>query len=123
MAELDDISSEELFNSALSDLPDVTEEVTESEPQGETRDRDEQGRFVAKTEEPEPKPEAEQVKPAEPKEEAQIPSWRARELRERADAAEARSRQFEAQLRSLQPRPEPAAKPDLCSKNRTNLSG
>jgi hypothetical protein len=114
MAELDEISSEELFNSALNDdAPEATEQVAESEPQGETRERDEQGRFVAKTEEPEPKPEATQeTKPAEPKEEA-VPSWRLREIREERDQLRARLAQFE---RQTQPKPEPAAKPDMFEK-------
>ncbi len=108
-----EISSEELFNSAMNEVePEVAEIAAEGESQIA---RDEQGRFAAKSEEVEAKPEAAQeAKPAvDVKEEAQIPSWRARELRERADAAEARARQFEAQLRSLQPKPEPVAKPDI----------
>lgn len=115
MADLDEgLSNEELFSSALSDLPEP-EAKPEVEAESETRARDDQGRFVEKQAEPEkPKAEAEQAaKPAEQKEEAQIPSWRARELRERADAAEARARQFEAQLRSLQPKPEATARPDI----------
>jgi hypothetical protein len=92
--------------------PEATEQVAESETQGETRDRDEQGRFVAKTEEAEPKLEATQeIKPAEPKEEA-VPSWRLREIREERDQLRARLAQFERQA----PKPEPVAKPDMFEK-------
>ena len=109
-----DVSSEELFNSALSDEPPEVVEQTAESDQGVARD--EQGRFAPKAEEPaKPEPEA-QAKPAEPKEEAQVPSWRLRELRERAEAAETRARQIEQQLLALRPKPEPVAKPDIFEK-------
>lgn len=115
---MDELSNEELFNSALSDeIPEakVTAEAPEPEQreEGDTRARDDQGRFVAKTEEPEAKPDAKQeVKPvAEQKDEAQIPSWRLREIREERDALRVRL----AALQS-QPKAEPIAKPDIFEK-------
>jgi hypothetical protein len=109
-----EISDGELFQSALSDELPAEQPVTEqvAEPVA----RDEQGRF-AKSEEVQPKPEEQQAAPpVEQKEEAQVPSWRLRELRERAEAAETRARTIEQQLLALQPKPEPQAKPDLFEK-------
>jgi hypothetical protein len=110
-----EVSDGELFESALSnEQPEVTVEQTTTEGEGVARD--EQGRFAkSETVEP-PKAEVEQAKPVETKEEAQVPSWRLRELRERAEAAETRARTIEQQLLALQPKPEPQAKPDIFEK-------
>lgn len=110
---MENISDEELFKSALSnDTPEVAEQVTEERV--DTRARDEQGRFVEKTE-PEPKPEPEaQAKPAEPKEEAIVPSWRLKEIREERDALRAQLAQFQRQAPPKPP--EPVAKPDIFEK-------
>lgn len=113
MAELVELSSEELFNSALTDeTPEVTEQVAADE--GDTRARDEHGRFVAKAEEPEPKLEAEQVKPVEQKEPAESPGMR--QLREAYERAERRASEYERRLLAMQPKPEPVAKPDIFEK-------
>lgn len=116
-----DISNEELFANALSDEPiEAVEASPEPQPEPEKpaddRPRDEHGRFAPKPEEPEKKPE-EQAKP-EPKEDAQVPSWRLRELREAREAAERRAQELERRLMSFQQqqRPEPAPKPDLFEK-------
>lgn len=110
-----EISNEELFNSALSDeTPEVTtqQEVTESEQQGDTRARDEQGRFTKQEEAAqEAKPEAEQQAKPEPKDEGQIPSWRLREIREERDQLRQQLAMFQRQAQ--QPKAEPQAKPDL----------
>lgn len=113
MAELDELSSEELFNSALNDeQPEVVEQAIEGE--GDTRARDEHGRF-AKSEEVEPKPEATQeIKPAEPKEPAESPG--VRQLREALERSNRRADEVERQLIALRPKPEPVAKPDMFEK-------
>lgn len=113
-----EISNEELFNSALSDeQPTVTEQVTE----GEGVNRDEQGRFAPKSEEPETKPVATQeAKPAEQPAPVETVGMRQlREAHERAErrALEAERRALEAERRALQPKPaEPEVKPDLFEK-------
>lgn len=106
-----EISNEELFNSALSDeQPTVTEQVTE----GEGVNRDEQGRFAPKSEEPETNPVATQeAKLAE--QPAPVETVGMRQLREALDRAERRAQ--EAERRALQPKPtEPEVKPDLFEK-------
>lgn len=109
MAEIDEVSNEELFNSALTDeAPDVVEQTATDE--GDQRARDEHGRFVAKTEEPEPKPETEQAKPVETKDEAHVPSWRLKEIREERDQLRQQLAQFMARN---QPQIEKPAKPDI----------
>lgn len=113
MAELDGISNEELFNSALNDeQPEVIEEIAEGE--GDSRARDEHGRFVAKTEGPESKPESGQVKPVETKEPAESPGMR--QLREAYERAERRASEYERRFLALQPKPDPVAKPDIFEK-------
>lgn len=106
--ELDDT---ETFREAMAEEPKQTE--------GE-RPRDDKGRFVAaeKTAEPEAKAEVvqqpaqqEQPKeaaqapvetPAEPKEEANVPSWRLREVREAREAAERRAEEVTRERYQLQ---------------------
>ena len=112
MAELNELSSEELFNSALTDeAPDVVEQTAADE--GDQRARDEHGRFVAKTEEPEPKPETEQAKPVEAKDEAHVPSWRLKEIREERDALRQQNAELQRRFQASQPKPEPVAKPSI----------
>ena len=119
MAEMDD---KELFSSAMTDepTPETTEQPVaqpEATPQQDGRPRDEHGRF-ARTE-PEPQPEPQQPtaqQPDQARDEAQIPSWRLREMREEKDAAVQRYLETQRQLEMLQrqmPKPEPAPKPDL----------
>lgn len=113
-----DIEDKELFESATNDEPI---EVAAEEPVAEVNDgppRDDQGRFAPKAEEaPAPEPVA-----AEPqgKDEAYVPSWRLRELREEREAAIERANRIEEsyqrQLQELQarlPKQEPAKAPDV----------
>ena len=122
-----DIDDKELFSSAMADDP-IPEAETEapapqetSAPQQEERPRDEHGRFAAskqaaqEVQGDQPAPAAE---PPQAKEEANVPSWRLREVREEAERrvaeTEARwQRQFEMLQRQNQPRPEPKPAPDL----------
>src|SRR5687768_10943504 len=104
-----DIDDKELFESAIADDPET--EPAEQPEQVEGQPRDEQGRFAPKAEtEPEqPTPEVQAEQPA--REEANVPSWRLREVREEADRriaeAEARmQRQFEMLQRQNQPKAE-----------------
>ena len=119
-----DLDDKELFSSAMTadEIPEVkTEALAEAPAQEETphqeeRPRDEQGRFAKQVEpEPEPKtsPQAEQAK-----EEANVPSWRLREVREEAERRVAETnaqwqRQFEMLQRQNQPKPEPTPVPDM----------
>ena len=124
-----DIDDKELFSSATSDeqIPEVNTEAPEApqeakEPAAETpqqdeRPRDEHGRFVsqqpAATSQPEPA--AGQPQPAKD-DDARIPPWRLREMREERDAIHQRylamQRQFEL-LQQQMPKPEPKPAPDL----------
>jgi hypothetical protein len=127
------IDSAEMFRDAMSEEPAA--EVTAPEPTEtaeERRARDEKGRFVAQEPEPAPVETPPAVTPApEAKDEAQVPSWRLREVRERGEAAERRAeqeaqekfalrQQFDAMQRELAqlkaPKPEPVdfyANPEL----------
>ena len=116
------MDDKELFSSAMTadEIPDAADtpaETPETEtPQQEERPRDEQGRF-AKQVEPEPKPE-QQAQVPEAKEEANVPSWRLREVREEAERRVAETnaqwqRQFEMLQRQNAPKPEPVPAPDL----------
>jgi hypothetical protein len=113
---MDELSDQELFQSALSDDP-IEAPVTEAEiePKGDDRPRDEQGRFAAKSEEPEPEaPKTEtQAAPEPPKE---TESVGVRQLREAFERQQRRNAELEQQLMSLRPKPEPAPKPDLFEK-------
>ena len=116
-----DTNDKELFDSALTDEPieQVTADETVSEqPVNDGQPRDDQGRFATKAEEP---PAAQPVA-TEPqgKDEAFVPSWRLRELREEREAAIERANRLEEnyqrQLRELQaklPKPEPQKAPDV----------
>lgn len=113
MAELDELSSEELFNSALSDeQPEATEQVAEVEASDDQRARDELGRFAPKSEEVEAKPEAEQAKPVE----QPVESQGVKQLREALERANRRADEVERRLLSMQPKLEPVAKPDIFEK-------
>ena len=118
-----DIDDKELFSSAMTDEPisEAAEQPAaqpDETPQQDGRARDEHGRFVSQQPaEPQSEPQAPQA--AEPaKDEANVPSWRLREVREEAERrvaeTEARwQRQFEAMQRQNQPKPEPKPAPDL----------
>jgi len=122
-----DIDDKELFSSAMADdqIPEAAEQPAEAPapetPRQEDRPRDEHGRFAASRQaaqevqgdQPEQVAEAPQAK-----EEANVPSWRLREVREEAERrvaeTEARwQRQFEMLQRQNQPKPEPTPAPDL----------
>ena len=122
-----DVDDKELFSSAMNDEP-VTEVVTDApaEPAAETPQqdklpRDEQGRFApkqAEQSEPAPAPAEGEQTPAQAKDEANVPSWRLREVREEAERriaeTEARwQRQFIELQRQSQPKPELKPAPDL----------
>lgn len=121
-----DITDQELLNDALN--PDVVEHVeTQEAPAVDTGDtnaqpRDDSGRFAPK----QPaavveQPVGQQPVTAEPpSEEAHVPSWRMRELREERDAAVRRNQEIEAnfqrQIAELQnrlPKQEPQPVPDM----------
>lgn len=114
----DQIDSSDLFESAMSDEPvaqGAPEPEAVAEPTGQPRD--EHGRFAAKVE---PEPVAPTPQPAADhgKEEANVPSWRLREIAEerrqalaRAEQAEREAAQFRERLAALErqnaPKPEP----------------
>ncbi len=115
-----DIEDKELFDSATSDEP--IEQVVADEPAAEQevegQPRDDQGRFAAKAEEPVV---AEPVA-AEPqgKEEAYVPSWRLREIREERQAEQRRFQETQSQLQrqiaelsARVPKQEPQPAPDV----------
>jgi hypothetical protein len=112
--EIEELSNDELFNSALSNDPIEAAEA-EIEPKGDERQRDEQGRFAAKSEEPaEPEPKVEtQVKPEPTKE---VETVGMRQLREAFERQARKNVELEQQLLSLRPKPEPVAKPDIFEK-------
>jgi hypothetical protein len=122
-----DIDDKELFSSAMADdqIPEAAEQPADAPapetPRQEDRPRDEHGRFAASRQaaqevqgdQPEQAAEVPQAK-----EEANVPSWRLREVREEAERriAEERAqwqRQFEMLQRQNQPKPEPKPAPDL----------
>lgn len=112
-----DIEDKELFDSALSNEPVEQVAVDEPAPEQQVDDgqpRDDQGRFA-------PKGETEPVA-AEPqgKEEAYVPSWRLREMREEREATERRFQESQAQwqrqiaeLQAKLPKEEPKPAPDV----------
>lgn len=113
---MDELSNEELFQSALSDEPIAAPATPEPEVEPkDDRPRDEQGRFAPKAEEPaEPEPKPETQPKAEPAKE--VESVGMRQLREAFERQSRRTAELEQQLRASQPRPEPAPKPDLFEK-------
>lgn len=112
-------NDKELFESALSDEPIemvAADEPVAEQPVNDGPARDEQGRFAPK----EPEPVAAQPMAEAPKDEAHVPSWRLREERERAESAERRAREIEAnfqrqfqELQSRLPKQEPTPAPDV----------
>jgi hypothetical protein len=120
------MDDQELFNAAMSDeapAPEPVQEQPAPEPAQEGPARDEHGRFTPKVEQIEARPVEEPVLVEQPKpveQDAQVPSWRLRELREereaaakRAEAAEERANRAEAMARQLQARVEPPKTPDM----------
>jgi hypothetical protein len=118
-----DIDDKELFSSAMADaeIPEVSEQPAEAPAQETTqqddRPRDEHGRFAPKQPaEPDPEPPAPPQAVQAATDEAQIPPWRLREMREERDAANQRYQETQRQLEMLQrqmPKPEPKPAPDL----------
>ncbi len=115
-------NDKELFDSALTDEPieqvAADEPVIEAQPVEEGQARDEQGRFAAKAEE-QPVAAEPQAKP-DGKEEAFVPSWRLREMREEREATERRYQESQAQwqrqiaeLQSRLPKQEEQPAPDV----------
>lgn len=114
-----DITDKEILDSALTDeLPEaeVVEQPQAEQPEGQPRD--DHGRFAAR-QEAEQQPEA-QPEPQAQQPEANVPSWRLREERERAEAAERRFQEaqtnWQRQLEQLQtrlPQPEKPKAPDV----------
>jgi hypothetical protein len=112
-----DIEDKELFDSALNDEPIeqvAADEPVIEQPVNDGQPRDDQGRFASKAE---PEPVA-----AEPqgKDEAYVPSWRLREMREEREAVERRFQetqtQWQRQIAELQarlPKDEPKPAPDV----------
>lgn len=113
------IEDKELFESALTDeAPQIEADTPAEQPeqQIEGQPRDENGRFATRQTEPEQNPEQQAEQPA--KDEAHVPSWRLREVREEAERrvaeTEARwQRQFNELQRQSQPKPEPQPVPDV----------
>lgn len=121
---MDNLNDKELFDSALTDeAPETPVDTPAEQPAAEdqSQPRDEQGRFAPKAQaQPEAQPEPAPAPQAQPqtKDEAHVPSWRVREIREEADRrlAEERAhwqRQFAELQRQNQPRPEPQPAPDV----------
>lgn len=114
-------SDKELFESTEADVTPEIVEAPAEQPVAEIegQPRDDHGRFAPKAQdepEPQPAPQAAQQQPA--RDEAHVPSWRVREIREEADRrlAEERAnweRRFEMLQRQNQPRPEPVKPPDV----------
>jgi hypothetical protein len=117
-----DIDDKELFSSAMTDdqIPEATEqpaEKPEATPQQDGPQRDEHGRFAPKQAETTADTPPHQA-PAPEKEEANVPSWRLREVREEAERRIAETnaqwqRQYLELQRQAQPRPAPTPPPDL----------
>lgn len=99
---LSSIMSEEREPAAPAVEPDPKPEP-EAEPAPQERPRDEHGRFVAKQPET-PVAEAPQApeQTPEPKDDAHVPSWRLREVREAREAAERRAEEASRNAYALQ---------------------
>jgi hypothetical protein len=124
-----DISDQELFNTALTEEAAEQGEVQTEQSVAETEDaavqpRDEQGRFAARQDE-QAQTDSQGEQPAgagqqSQSEGAHVPSWRLREERERAEAAERRFQEAQAQwqrhlaeLQSRLPRHEESKAPSV----------
>ncbi len=123
-----DINDQELFEQSLGGDDGASEQVTEqavtpeADAGAEEQPRDENGRFAARPAEqdqtqPEGNPAQAELRTGE---DAQVPSWRMRELREERDAAVRRSQETEdrlmrhiAELRAQLPKQESLAAPDM----------
>lgn len=104
------ISDQDMFRSAMADEP---KEQPQAEPKADATGRlhGQDGKYVEKPKEAEAAPIQQQAEPTpEPpqpipdKDEAQVPSWRLRELREQREKAEERAREFELRSRQTEER-------------------
>lgn len=97
------VSDRELFEGAVADEPVQETPVEETPAEPGEQPRDEHGRFAAKPQTDEaqaPPAEVQQQPPTEQPQgdDAQVPSWRLREIREARDAAERRAQEREQEL-------------------------
>jgi hypothetical protein len=115
------MNDEELFDSVTSheqtDVADQAQAETGTEVTEQARD--EQGRFATQTEQAQEQA-GQATQAAEPGDDAQVPSWRMRELREERDAAVRRSQETEqrlmrqiAELQGRVPKQEAQPAPDV----------
>lgn len=117
-----DIEDKELFDSALTDEPieqAAVDETAEAQPVDDGQPRDEHGRFAPKAEQATEAPVQAQPEP-QGKDEAYVPSWRLREMREEREAVERRFQETQAQwqrqmaeLQAKLPKEEPKPAPDV----------
>jgi len=109
-------TEKELFESAIADeMPEIEAGSPAEQPAAEDQGqpRDDNGRFAPKAADPEPQPEpqAAQQQP-QARDEAHVPSWRLREVREEADRRLAEERaNFQRQIEMLQRQHQPPAQP------------
>lgn len=109
----EDVTDKEIFESALTpevSVAPVTQEavVTETPEAKDARERDEKGRFAPKAEKPEePAPVATPEK-TENKDEANVPSWRVREINEEKRAALEENKKLLQRLAALERTQTPA---------------
>lgn len=121
------MDDKELFEAAMSDAapapaPEQQPEQAQAQPEpSPDQPRDDNGRFAPKAAEAEAQPApVAAVEPPKPDADAQVPSWRLRELREARETAErdrdterqARAR-LEAQLQALMAQQQPKQVPDM----------
>jgi hypothetical protein len=102
---IETVDDKELFQSAIEEVaPEPVQETVQetAEPETAERPRDEKGRFVAKEPEQAPQADAAPIQQQPEKEEAQVPSWRLRELREQREATERRLQEREQQFYAMQ---------------------
>ena len=95
----------DIFRSAMADEP--TEQPVPVEPKADATGRlhGQDGKYVPKEAEAAPiQQQAPEPQPAPDKDEAQVPSWRLRELREQREKAEERAREFELRSRQTEER-------------------
>lgn len=112
----ENVTDKEIFESALApevSVAPVTQEavVTETTEAKEQRNRDEKGQFVAKAAKPEastPEIVAEPVEKPDTKDEANVPSWRVREINEEKRAALEENKKLLQRLAALERTQTPA---------------
>jgi hypothetical protein len=97
------VSDKEIFAGVLGNDP-IEEPVRETAPEPRDDGRDDKGRFAPKVEAKEPEPKVEQVQQSavteKPDTDAQVPSWRLREIREeRETIAKQLERERQARVR------------------------